>query len=102
MATAAEADPENEDRYQARLREAVAEVVKQQAHAGMNEYYPSEKDYIYAIADALREECPAIHQAGLLFQVDDAVLAGYALLRYRALCVTGRRLHAKRVCRGNA
>ena len=45
------------------------------AYDGVNEYYPSEKDYIYAIADALREEYQAIHQAGLLLQVDDAVLA---------------------------
>src|SRR5579862_6723454 len=45
------------------------------AYDGVNEYYPSEHDYVYAIADALREEYQAIHQAGLLLQVDDAVLA---------------------------
>ena len=45
------------------------------AYDGVNEYYPSEKEYIYAIADALREEYQAIHKAGLLLQVDDAVLA---------------------------
>ena len=45
------------------------------AYDGVNEYYPREKDYIYAIADALREEYRAIHKAGLLLQVDDAVLA---------------------------
>jgi 5-methyltetrahydropteroyltriglutamate--homocysteine methyltransferase len=45
------------------------------AYDGVNEYYSSEKDYIYAIADALREEYLAIHEAGLLLQVDDAVLA---------------------------
>ncbi|HUI79729.1 MAG TPA: cobalamin-independent methionine synthase II family protein [Bryobacteraceae bacterium] len=45
------------------------------AYDGINEYYPTEKDYVYAIADALREEYLAIHQAGLLLQVDDAVLA---------------------------
>ena len=45
------------------------------AYDGVNEYYPSEKDYVYAIADALREEYLAIHKAGLLLQVDDAVLA---------------------------
>jgi 5-methyltetrahydropteroyltriglutamate--homocysteine methyltransferase len=42
---------------------------------GVNEYYPSEKDYIYAIADALREEYRAIYEAGIVVQVDDAVLA---------------------------
>ncbi|PWU08993.1 MAG: hypothetical protein C5B51_06860 [Terriglobia bacterium] len=45
------------------------------AYDGVNEYYASEKDYIYAIADALREEYQAIYRAGLLLQVDDAVLA---------------------------
>ena len=45
------------------------------AYDGINEYYPSEKDYVYAIADALREEYLAIYKSGLLLQVDDAVLA---------------------------
>ena len=45
------------------------------AYDGVNEYYASESAYIYAIADALREEYQAIHQAGILLQVDDAVLA---------------------------
>ncbi len=45
------------------------------AYDGVNEYYPNEHDYVYAIADALREEYQAIHKAGLLLQVDDAVLA---------------------------
>ena len=45
------------------------------AYDGVNEYYSNEKEYIYAIAEALREEYQAIHRAGLLLQVDDAVLA---------------------------
>ena len=45
------------------------------AYDGVNEYYSSEEDYIYAIANALREEYRAIFEAGLLLQVDDAVLA---------------------------
>ena len=45
------------------------------AYDGINEYYPTEKEYVYAIADALREEYRAIHDAGLIIQVDDAVLA---------------------------
>jgi 5-methyltetrahydropteroyltriglutamate--homocysteine methyltransferase len=45
------------------------------AYNGINEYYPNEKEYIYAIADALRNEYRAIVDAGLLVQVDDAVLA---------------------------
>src|SRR5687767_4619520 len=42
------------------------------AYNGINEYYPSEKEYVYAIADALKQEYQAILEAGLLVQVDDA------------------------------
>ncbi len=45
------------------------------AYDGVNEYYSTERDYVFAIADALRTEYAAIHKAGLLVQVDDAVLA---------------------------
>lgn len=45
------------------------------AYDAVNEYYPTEKEYVYAIADALRTEYRAIHDAGLILQVDDAVLA---------------------------
>jgi 5-methyltetrahydropteroyltriglutamate--homocysteine methyltransferase len=40
-----------------------------------NEYYPSEEAYVYAVADALHQEYQTIVDAGLLLQVDDAVLA---------------------------
>jgi 5-methyltetrahydropteroyltriglutamate--homocysteine methyltransferase len=40
-----------------------------------NEHYASERDYVFAIADALREEYLEIHEAGVVLQVDDAVLA---------------------------
>jgi len=42
---------------------------------GINEYYPTEKEYVYAVAGALRDEYRAIHEAGIVVQVDDAVLA---------------------------
>jgi 5-methyltetrahydropteroyltriglutamate--homocysteine methyltransferase len=42
---------------------------------GINEYYPTEKEYVYAVAEALREEYRAIYEAGILVQIDDAVLA---------------------------
>jgi 5-methyltetrahydropteroyltriglutamate--homocysteine methyltransferase len=45
------------------------------AYDGVNEYYKTEKDYVFAIADALREEYMEIYKAGLLVQVDDAVMA---------------------------
>jgi 5-methyltetrahydropteroyltriglutamate--homocysteine methyltransferase len=40
-----------------------------------NEHYTSERDYVFAIAQALREEYREAHQAGVVLQVDDAVLA---------------------------
>lgn len=40
-----------------------------------NEYYADERDYVFAIAEALREEYLEIVNAGLVLQVDDAVLA---------------------------
>jgi 5-methyltetrahydropteroyltriglutamate--homocysteine methyltransferase len=41
---------------------------------GANEYYPSYAEYLFAVADALREEYRAIVDAGLLLQVDDPSL----------------------------
>ena len=39
-----------------------------------NEHYASEEEFVFALADALHEEYKAIVDAGLLLQVDDAVL----------------------------
>jgi 5-methyltetrahydropteroyltriglutamate--homocysteine methyltransferase len=39
-----------------------------------NEHYDSDEEFVFALADALREEYRAIVDAGLLVQVDDAVL----------------------------
>jgi 5-methyltetrahydropteroyltriglutamate--homocysteine methyltransferase len=39
-----------------------------------NEYYPSEEEFVFALADALHEEYKEIVAAGLQLQVDDAVL----------------------------
>jgi 5-methyltetrahydropteroyltriglutamate--homocysteine methyltransferase len=41
----------------------------------IDEYYKSDEDYVFAVADALREEYKAIVDAGLILQVDDAYLA---------------------------
>ena len=38
---------------------------------GHNEYYPTEEEYIFAVAEALSEEYRAIVEAGFLLQVDD-------------------------------
>jgi 5-methyltetrahydropteroyltriglutamate--homocysteine methyltransferase len=40
-----------------------------------NEHYASEKEFLYALADALRVEYETIAKAGFLVQVDDAWLA---------------------------
>jgi 5-methyltetrahydropteroyltriglutamate--homocysteine methyltransferase len=40
-----------------------------------NEHYPNEVDYVFAIADALREEYLAVAASDAVLQVDDAVLA---------------------------
>ena len=45
------------------------------AYNGVNEHYPSDRDYVFAIADALRAEYRAVHDAGLVLQVDDALIA---------------------------
>ncbi|MGZ4408336.1 MAG: hypothetical protein ACXVY6_06035 [Gaiellaceae bacterium] len=39
-----------------------------------NEYYATEEEFVFAVADALHEEYKAIVDAGFLLQVDDAVL----------------------------
>ena len=42
-----------------------------------NAYYKTEEEYLFAIADALREEYEAIVNAGFLLQVDDPHLVTY-------------------------
>ena len=42
-----------------------------------NEHYASEEEFIYAFADAMAVEYRKIHEAGLMVQVDDAVLWHY-------------------------
>jgi 5-methyltetrahydropteroyltriglutamate--homocysteine methyltransferase len=60
-----------------------------------SEYYPSDEAYVYALADALREEYLQVIEAGLLLQVDDAVipynydrllLQGISMEEYRKHC----------------
>lgn len=40
-----------------------------------NDYYASEEEYVYAIADAMRVEYQTIVEAGIILQIDDAWLA---------------------------
>jgi 5-methyltetrahydropteroyltriglutamate--homocysteine methyltransferase len=59
-----------------------------------NEFYASEEEYVYALAEALREEYEAIANAGFLLQVDDAwitalwdrMLPNVDLDQYRRYC----------------
>jgi 5-methyltetrahydropteroyltriglutamate--homocysteine methyltransferase len=39
-----------------------------------NEYYESDEEFVFALADAMHEEYKAIIDSGLMLQVDDAVL----------------------------
>jgi len=41
----------------------------------VNRYYPSDEDYVFALAEAMRVEYEAIAEAGFMVQVDDAWLA---------------------------
>jgi 5-methyltetrahydropteroyltriglutamate--homocysteine methyltransferase len=43
----------------------------------LDEYYASDEDYVFAVADALHEEYKAIVDAGFILQIDDAYLASY-------------------------
>jgi 5-methyltetrahydropteroyltriglutamate--homocysteine methyltransferase len=68
--------------FQAALTEAPAQegfltavAPASTAYDGVNEYYSTDKDYIFALAEALRQEYLEIYNSGLLLQVDDAVLA---------------------------
>jgi 5-methyltetrahydropteroyltriglutamate--homocysteine methyltransferase len=46
-----------------------------------NEYYKSAEEYVFAIADAMREEYKAIVDAGFLLQIDDPFLVTYYIMR---------------------
>ena len=45
------------------------------AFNGVNDYYKTDEEYVYALSEALRNEYLAIYESGLVVQVDDAVLA---------------------------
>ncbi len=54
------------------------------ANWNRNEHYNSEEEYLYALADALREEYRAVIDAGLILQVDDPLLASYYVMHPEA------------------
>lgn len=61
------------------------------AFNAVNDYYATDEEYVYALAEALRHEYLAISNAGLLLQVDDAVLAN----AYDHLMARGRDIYRK-------
>jgi 5-methyltetrahydropteroyltriglutamate--homocysteine methyltransferase len=75
---AVRADIEN---LKAALKEAPAVEAFMPAYAprglGGNEYYKSEEEYLFAVADAMREEYREIVNAGLILQIDDPGLTGF-------------------------
>jgi 5-methyltetrahydropteroyltriglutamate--homocysteine methyltransferase len=50
---------------------------------GTNEYYKSDEEFMFAIAEAMREEYRAIVDAGLVLQVDDPALTSFFSLEDR-------------------
>ena len=46
-----------------------------------NEHYKTAEEYVFAIADAMREEYKAIVDAGFLLQIDDPFLVTYYIMR---------------------
>jgi len=67
------------------------------ANWNRNEHYKSEEEYLYALADALREEYRAIIEAGLVLQVDDPLLASYYVMHPEASVEACRKWAAGRV-----
>jgi 5-methyltetrahydropteroyltriglutamate--homocysteine methyltransferase len=49
-----------------------------------NAYYQSQQEYVFAIAEAMREEYEAIVAAGLLLQIDDPRLVTYYIIHPEA------------------
>jgi 5-methyltetrahydropteroyltriglutamate--homocysteine methyltransferase len=62
-----------------------------------NEYYKTQEEYLFAIADAMAEEYRAIVAAGFLLQIDDPRLATYYVLNPAASLADVKKWAAMRV-----
>jgi 5-methyltetrahydropteroyltriglutamate--homocysteine methyltransferase len=62
-----------------------------------NKFYKSEEEYLFAIAEAMREEYKAIVDAGLLVQIDDPRLVTYYIMQPHASVADCRRWAEARV-----
>ena len=67
------------------------------ANWNRNEHYKTEEEYLYALADALREEYRAIIDAGLILQIDDPLFASYYVMHPEASIEDCRKWAAVRV-----
>lgn len=62
-----------------------------------NQYYKTEEEFLFAIAEAMREEYKAIVDAGFLLQIDDPALATYYILHPEASVEDCRKWASERV-----
>ncbi|HWO73469.1 MAG TPA: cobalamin-independent methionine synthase II family protein [Dehalococcoidia bacterium] len=62
-----------------------------------NQYYRTQEEYLFAIADALHEEYAAIANAGIVVQIDDPHLSMYYMMRPETTVEDVRRWAAVRV-----
>jgi 5-methyltetrahydropteroyltriglutamate--homocysteine methyltransferase len=62
-----------------------------------NLFYKSEEEYLYAVADALREEYQAVIAAGLILQIDDPLLSSYYVMHPEVSLAGWRQWAATRV-----
>ena len=62
-----------------------------------NRHYPTDEAYLFAIADAMREEYRAIVDAGFLVQIDDPRMVTYYIMQPAASVADCRRWAALRV-----
>jgi 5-methyltetrahydropteroyltriglutamate--homocysteine methyltransferase len=67
------------------------------ANWNRNEHYQTDEEYLYALAEALREEYRAIIDAGLILQVDDPLLASYYVMHPEASLEDCRKWAMQRV-----
>src|SRR5207244_5160139 len=63
----------------------------------LNRYYKTQEEYLFAIADAMREEYKAIVDAGFLVQIDDPRLVSYYLVNPNATIAECRKWAVVRV-----
>jgi 5-methyltetrahydropteroyltriglutamate--homocysteine methyltransferase len=65
-------------------------------HFIFNEYYPTEDEFLFALADALREEYRAVVAAGFVLQIDDPDLPNWWDMLKPEPTVEGYRQFARR------